>query len=212
MPSFSPDRFRVERTESARVLPVPASHRWIYAHHPEGWEVAEVDGADRWVPSLRRFRLVPGVNGTDMHGNSSKLQYRFGQLGWTFIENGGPAGTYSFECAARGGFVWLDKWTTINEYVPGKVKKVMTPEARADFNLWRAGLVDSGALKAPEPFMLEHICETYHDTHIDRLAALAGNVAVDRKVVKAEKMYARMLAASLEAPEPAPKSTRTRTK
>ena len=130
MAQFETKRFRIQKPDAHKVLPIPAGDRWIFGHHPESWGVEEIDGVDRWVPVLRRFMVTPGCNGVRENGDSSKMEYRFSRDGWTFIENGGKAGEYAYECAARGGSVWLDVWVTPHEFAPGKVKRVklLTPQ------------------------------------------------------------------------------------
>ena len=201
MAQFETKRFRIQKPDAHKVLPIPAGDRWIFGHHPESWEVEEIDGVDRWVPVLRRFMVTPGCNGVRENGDSSKMEYRFSRDGWTFIENGGKAGEYAYECAARGGSVWLDVWVTPHEFAPGKVKRVMTDDKRAEYIGWRAALVDNGAIDEPDHFLLEHVMELFEDNHITRHIARMGDVAVATKVAIAQKRLDRMKGAVLHAPK-----------
>jgi hypothetical protein len=210
MPSFDRDRFRVVKPDSSRALPISAGHRWIFAHHPLSWEVADIDGTARWVPKLRRIPVVPGANGVRKGGDDREMLYALQRNGWTVIENGGAAGVYADECIARNGTVWLDRWCTPHEFAPGRVKIRRTDEQREEYQRWCADLVDAGALPEPDPVLLEEVCERYEDTHIRRHLSREMEPSIARKLERARATLAKMREASLRAPELAEKPKRRR--
>ena len=210
MPSFDRDRFRVVKPDSSRTLPIPAEPRWVYAHHPMRWEVHDIDGVARWVPLLQAVPILPGANGVRSNGDDRDMLFALQRNGWTIIENGGPAGVYADECIARGGTVWLNRWSTPHEYAPGRVKIRRTDEQREAFIRWCANLVDVGALPEPDPVLLEEVCERYEDIHIRRLLSRELEPTIARKLEKERAELERMRGASLRAPEPAEKPKRRR--
>lgn len=215
MPSFDRSRYKVVKPDSSRALPIQASHRWVFAHHPLSWEVADIDGRPRWIPRLRRLTIMPGANGVDKRGDDREYLFTLTQNGWTVIENGGPAGVYADEVIARNGTAWLDRWCTPHEYAPGRVKIRRTDEQRAEFQAWCADLVDVGALPEPDPVLLEEVCERFEDMHIRRMLSQETMPAVAIKLERARAKLARMRAASLRAEaeaKPKPKPRRRRSK
>lgn len=56
-------------------LPLPADKRapppFLYAHMDSDWEFTEESG---FLPRLTRYAVVPGLNGTDEHGNDASLR------------------------------------------------------------------------------------------------------------------------------------------
>jgi len=60
-------RLELEETEDAsNLLPVVAPQQlysFRYMHHVQGWEFRAVEGKGLWMPIVKRYSLMPGVDG-----------------------------------------------------------------------------------------------------------------------------------------------------
>lgn len=93
MPTGS--RLQIQNTgDASNLLPVVASQQiysFRYMHHIQGWEFRTVMGKGRWMPVIKRFALMPGVNGirAGQGGAVAAVAHRKA-AGWTFFPLDAP--------------------------------------------------------------------------------------------------------------------------
>lgn len=180
--------FEATRTEPGTEIDQRVPHHadnmyfaWLFMHSPEqGWEFCpllddkgkrvESNGAVVWevLPSLRRFKIKPGVRGVQTgkaQGDGpiwTGAKARLEGDGWLFIPHNaiaaakGKRGIVAFGAKVPGGYlvrydgkrgtIYADAWSRPVS-VPGG--KIVWEYDQAGFNAFRRDLVKRGIIPAP---------------------------------------------------------------
>ncbi len=83
-----------DTVDASNLLPVIAPQQMYsfrYMHHVQGWEFRTVQGKGLWMPVIKRFALMPGVNGikAGRGGAVAAVAHRKAD-GWTFFKLNAP--------------------------------------------------------------------------------------------------------------------------
>ena len=211
MATFDKDANALSAAATSPKLPVQGGRMWNLAAHPDNYEVAEVDGALRWVPALRKIPFIKGVGGIRENGDMGPFVTWLNAEGWVIIGNN-PSRKhwlhYADSFPARGGAIKVDIWTTIHQPSPKRVKFRREPEQVAEYDRWRAKLIDEGVVPAPSPIVIDDMIDDYEHQNVRRLMGKDQKPIIVEKLAAARVQLERMKSASLTAPEPAPAKTR----
>lgn len=178
-----------------RLLTSPG-HTWIYCHNPDNWEIGSVDGKPAALPVLTMIRLQPGMNlvatQKQNQGPTQHIEAAFQNLtirGLRVISPSEevPAGCspelpklaktrgYIVEYPARDsetsieGTLYAERWS-VPVWTPPRAPQRFRFD-RATFDRWRAHLVLSGQVEAPDASVLEQLERVADSTHRRRLSA-----------------------------------------
>lgn len=208
MATFDKSTHRAQRTQAGSFLPVPASNNWLFMWRATDYEVATVNGVDRWVPRLSRQPLVKGVNGIRENGDAS-LFYAFLQSnGWNILENAARdddpmhyADRYNARPDNTGRTtVMIDRWTDIHR-VGNEVRIRRSDEQAQAFDEWRAWLIDSGRIPPVDPIIVEDICEKFYEHAVRRLMRKQQTPEVAERLEQNKAFHARMKKAHITPPK-----------
>lgn len=91
-------RIQIQDTEDAsNLLPIIAPQQlysFRYMHHKQGWEFRTVAGKGLWMPVMKRYALMPGVDGIrEGRGGAVAAVAKRKAAGWTFMELDAPVVT-----------------------------------------------------------------------------------------------------------------------
>ena len=175
---------------------VSPGHTWVYAHNPMNWEIGEVDGKPAALPVLTTIRLQPGMSlvKTQREGDepTAYLRPAFQELlarGLKVISPDAPVPAkcapalpgsikvrgYIAEVPARDpatsilGTHYAERWN-VPIFTPPKAPQRFRFD-RAAYNRWRAHLIESGQVDAPDASVLELLEQTADSQHRRRLSA-----------------------------------------
>lgn len=211
MPRFDKEANRVATTATIEVLPVLGGRLWQYAHAPNAWEVAEVDGVTRWLPVLRKLPFVKGANGVRHNGDTGQFETALTARGWTILRNNpNPKHILHYADAypAVGGNVLVDRFTEIYKISPRKCRMRMEPDGRAEYDRWRAALVDQGYIEPPQEIVIEDIVDEYESRTVRRLMGKEQKPIIAEKLEAARAKLAVMRSAVITPPEGKARSKR----
>tara|TARA_R100000655_G_scaffold19541_4_gene40743 strand:+ start:1211 stop:1885 length:675 start_codon:yes stop_codon:yes gene_type:complete len=126
-------------------------------HHPDGWEPVEVSPDEwEWLPKLKRFLLVPGVNGVrSVRGgvDDGPARINFERQGFKILPR--DLGYVTKYTARNGRPTFYASWE-IPVALGNRVAVRMDDEHYIEF---RRGLVQSGVVAPPEPEALDIVLE-----------------------------------------------------
>lgn len=229
--NFARRRATTEHVVNERLPVAPnPSFRWMW--HPESW--AEANGV--WLPRLKKWWLLPGVNGVKSRGPMGHLHAKTemeavhgfivldpvktpvlvkdpdnpGQL----KEERGYLDTIPCQRGKKKGDYHLDPWTSPDVLGHGAKAKVIEVFDHETFDAWRLMLVEKGIVERPHPATLNAEIDRQRSRAGRRIAeAHDGNphvqAAVEAEFNRAERMEAAVPAAlGLVPPEPKPKRKR----
>lgn len=207
MPDFSKSAHKAPKSSAASTLPIEGAPNWVFVWRPDGFEVVTVDGVDRWAPKLRRFKLIKGVNGIKESGDTSLWLSWLRSNGWHMLENdpneSSPmhyADRYSARQSSTGlSTVMIDRWTEIRRY-GNKVRLHTSAEAKAAFDAWRVGLVDSGTVDPPDEILCEDIADDYERSAVHRLMSKPTSELIAARIERNKAHLTRMRGAHRTAP------------
>ena len=203
---FDKDANRIQSAATSQRLPVKGGGVWFFAHHPTAWEVASVDGVDRWLPVLRKIPFKRGVNGVTNKGEIGPFMTALQARGWNVLRlnpNPGHILNYAGSYPAIGGSVLIDNWTEVYQISPRKCK--IRFEDQAGYDKWRAELVDSGIIGAPQDIVIEDIVDDFEQQKVRRLMGKEQKPIVVEKLEANRAQLNRMRAAVLVPETDAPK-------
>ena len=126
-------------------------------HHPQAWEPVETQaGVWEWLPKLKRFLLVPGVNGVRaVRGgvDDGPARINFERQGFKILPR--DLGYVTKYTARNGRPPYYASWE-----IPVALGTRVAVRMDADHYLeFRRGLVESGMVPQPEPEALEIVLE-----------------------------------------------------
>jgi len=171
--------------ERKDVLSTPATAKFVYMHHPEGWEFSATRKC--WLPRLKKLQLRPGCCGVKGKANDpqwSETKAQHEDRGFVFIPLGiavrymedGQLLTndteYRRRWAARGGYAWGDVWSTPVQIGHGRRTRVVWEFDHEGFDAWRIWLVETGVIPQPLPSVLSNIV-SIQQRRTDRTGAMA---------------------------------------
>lgn len=134
------------RDERAARLPMAERpYKWAYAYLPERWQVLH----GKVVPMLGVMFLVPGLNG----GTTRRAVEAREERGWTVLDPMIDGESYIYECQSRSmsGVLQPLYLSRFEEAHEGSDHITCDSEGYAE---WLAGLVDSGKIPKPAPYVL----------------------------------------------------------
>ena len=189
--------------------------RFFFRHWPREWEVEEVDGKPKWLPRLSPHILRAGSgNIRTLSPGEAHLPHRAYESavmnarreGWVyfdpdeevpseFLPQGVPRGGYlrGLDCVSRSGGPgtrWVTAWTVPVKTLPGE--RQLWSFDREGFNRWRAHLVESGAVEAPDPNVMKRYLSRI-SRHISRNKSKP--IPADLRAERVEKIANRLSAA-----------------
>lgn len=182
---------------------------WLYAHSAsDGWEVVDIDGEPTVIPSLTKYPIVAGVNGTTVRWIKDKQ----GNGRWAL-----QMGHAVANAATRG--LQLLQGPIEKEYRNGKYlafgevkrrgKRVrFVPDRDAEYR-WRASLVDRGIIQPPDPDFLDHLVDACR-RRISRHSQRAHTPYGAKQIEQAERDLARTEAALAKLSNPPTEPKRKR--
>ncbi len=231
--NFARRRATTEHVVNERLPVAPnPSFRWMW--HPESW--VEVNGA--WLPRLKKWWLLPGVNGVKnrgAHGHlhaKTEMEHVHGFIvldpvktpvlvkdpeTGDLVEQRGYLDVIPCQRGKRKGDYHLDPWTTPDVLGHGAKAKVIEVFDHETFDAWRAMLVERDIIDRPHPATLNAEIDRQRSRAGRRLAeAHDGNphvqAAVEAEFNRAERMEAAVPAVlglvPDLVPDPEPKKKR----
>ena len=149
-------------------LPGRPRPKFIYAHHPMGWEF---DGT-RYLPRLTRFEIRPGLNGVKKGANGiGPLFARLRTEGWKVIPEDCPVlytddrgdlvedTGYLFAWPGQKGTTHAERWARPALIGAGSSAKVdwTSRYDRKGYDAWRAMLVERGIVDPPQEAVVSQL-------------------------------------------------------
>lgn len=164
------------------VIPADREPEFLLMHHPMGWEfVEQASGQSEWLPRLKAFRLLSGVNGvkSPKEGGWIHARAEHEAQGWTFIapdvDVDGVSG-YLRSYRGRNGKIYKDRWTTPHVIGKGRNARVSWTFDQAGYDTWRRGLVRDGHVPPIDPAVREEM-STIQRNRVQRRASDAHDGA-----------------------------------
>lgn len=210
--NFKPQKV-TDTVENPDILPEWRAPQFFYMHHTDSWEF--IDG--EWLPRLKRWRLVPGVNGVQPGPNGYRVaKANYEADGWTVLPHNCPViytdpesgeliedSGYLCSLRGRGGKVYTDVWHTPIVMGAGRTASVNWKDGfdREGFDLWRKMLMAKGFIGKPNPMVLSSLIEI-QKRRTDRNAskAVSGNPYAIAKF-EDEKVKLAAMEASISPPK-----------
>ena len=183
-----------ESVQGAAVSQLPRGWPWLYAYHPQRWQVQH----GRIVPDLLVLSLEPGVGdtGPQYQDPTTRLLAPAGdprpaimsatRRGMIVLDPGDPrVGDYAIEHPCRDGRVWLDRHA---RPIPGTAEVQIDTAASAE---WRARVAAAMGWE-PASHVLEamldraerdhaaHVVHAGHPLHQREAARLAAEIETIR--------------------------------
>lgn len=206
---------------------------FIYAHHPQAWEV--VDG--EWLPVLKPIFAVPGVNGCKVlrtkqpDGSirtqviASTMKADMEQKGWRFLDERAPvlvsrdgelveeAGYLDEIEGDRGTFYCSVWWTPEVQGYGRRAQAVKGDFDQAGYDATRRRLVEQGAIPPVDPRIVGRKLDRQQD-RAARSAKLAHDGSAPGLKARADREAARLeeVEAASESKVPKKRKPATRRK
>ena len=142
-----------------KFLNLRPSKRFYYIHHPDAWQLIDVDGSFEWLPLLRSFRITPGVNGIRLTGGKNprpddrNARVNLTDRGFTIIPYESIEGGYCWKYAGKRGPVYLERWA-----VPKQVgNRTLIKSDSEGLHAFMRHLIAEKYIELPDPDVLDII-------------------------------------------------------
>ena len=144
-----------------QLLNARPNAQWLYMCHPNSWDfIQSEDGSAEWLPMLKRWRQVPGINGIKGRrcGGISETAARAKYVddGWIFInpeecewlDNQPNDSGYLRAIEGKYGTVWVDIFAEPESIGAGNNASVVFSRDKEAYNDFRRELLSRGVVPA----------------------------------------------------------------
>ena len=187
-----------------QLLNARPNSQWVYMFHPNSWDFIEYeDGTSEWLPLLKKWQQVPGVNGIKgLRGggiNETAAKSRFVDDGWIFIEpeacdwvdNEPNDSGYLRAIEGKYGTVWVDIWALPETIGAGRNATVTFSRDKDGFNEFRRQLLRRDIIPAIQPGVVKLYAKRQR-RRADRKVSQIHNPIVAKHIEKEQTKLASM--------------------